>query len=89
VTISEARRRAICSAIVIDASAGNCVISSLAKDFSSVRVNGGKPWRIDSVTFGIDIFKDGLSDSFDMTDSLLVEFNRLLFGILKKKNVCE
>jgi hypothetical protein len=79
-TISQARRRANCSAIVTDASAGNCVINSFAIDFSSVRVNGGKPRRIDSVIFGTDIVKDVLSDSFDTIDSLFVESNRFIFG---------
>jgi hypothetical protein len=50
----------------------------LARDFSSVRVNGGIPRRIDSVIFGIEIIKDDDSDSVDRTDSVLVESDRLV-----------
>jgi hypothetical protein len=54
------------------------VINSLAKDFSSVRVNGGIPRRIDSVIFGIDVFIIDGSDSLDITDSVFVESKRLV-----------
>ncbi len=50
----------------------------MARDFSSVRVNGGIPRRIDSVIFGIEIIKDDDSDSVDRTDSVLVESDRLV-----------
>jgi hypothetical protein len=60
------------------------VISSLAKDFSSVRVNGGRPRRIDSVTLGIDIFKDGDSD---LLDSVVVESNRLVNSSVRRPDV--
>jgi hypothetical protein len=66
--------------MINEVSTGNCVINSCAKDFSSVRVNGGKPRRMDSVSFGVDIVKDVFSDSFDTTDSLFVESNRVVFG---------
>jgi hypothetical protein len=35
---------------------------------------------------GIVIFKDGLSDPFDIIESLFVEFNRVVFGNFKKIN---
>jgi len=54
------------------------VINSLAKDFSSVRVNGGIPRRIDSVIFGIDVLIIDGSDSLDITDSVFVESKRLV-----------
>jgi hypothetical protein len=56
------------------------MISSFAKDFSSVRVNGGIPRRVDSVNFDIETFKDGFSDSFDIIQWLFVESNCLFFG---------
>ena len=59
-------------------SVGNCVINSLAKDFSSVRVNGGILRRGDSVSFGIDVLIFDDSDSVDITDSVFVEFKRLV-----------
>lgn len=55
--------------MINDASVGNCVINSLAKDFSSVRVNGGIPRRIDSVIFGIDGLIVDDSDSVDIVES--------------------
>ncbi len=54
------------------------MINSLAKDFSSVRVNGGTPRRIDSLIFGMVILNDGDSDSLDEIDSAFVESNRLV-----------
>jgi hypothetical protein len=57
------------------------VINSLAKDFSSVRVKGGIPRRIDSVIFGIDVLIIDDSDSLDITDSVFVESKRLVARI--------
>ncbi len=57
------------------------MINSLAKDFSSVRVKGGIPRRIDSVIFGIDVLIIDDSDSLDITDSVFVESKRLVARI--------
>jgi hypothetical protein len=62
-----------------DTSAGNCLINSFAKDFSSVRVNGGIPRCKDSLIFGIDrLIGEDDSDSFDVIDSVFVESKRLV-----------
>ena len=78
--ISHVRRRAHCCPNENDASAGNCWMSACAKDFSSVRVNGGMPRRIDAVTLGSSRVKDGLSDSVEIPESLFDESTRIILG---------